>query len=403
MNKAKDKNRVTNYKRIAGLLSDLIRIESVSGLEGNIAKRLLFLFNDIGADAYIDTTGNLIATIGHGPYNIVLDAHMDTVLTGQHELWQHNPFEGYAADNFVYGRGATDMKGALAAIFFAFENLLNKKEEWEDELTIIFIGAVLEEPAEGVGLKYALEENEITPNLVIITEPSSLKLIDRQRGRAEFKIWTKGVSAHGAYPDKGSNAVYKMADIIKKIEALNKALRERPAGLKGSVAVTNISSRAVSKNGIPEYCEITIDRRLDVDETQNDVFNEIENISGSAKVELTNFSLTSYTGKQIKGENYFPSWKEENAGIKGVFDKCYEQLFGSPPAWDSWKFGTDGSYSKGIAGIPTIGFGPGNPDEAHITNEKINIADVYEASMFYSLLPGTLLKTSVLETAVLSK
>ncbi|MBL7994567.1 YgeY family selenium metabolism-linked hydrolase, partial [bacterium] len=209
-----------NERAVAGFLRDLIAIKSMSSQEADVIARIKAEIEKCRYDEItIDPMGNIIGRIGHGKHIIALDAHVDTVDVGNPENWKVDPFKGDEKDGIIYGRGACDMKGALASIVYGGKII--KDLGLEDDYTLYVVGSVQEEDCDGLCWQYIIKEDKIRPEIVVITEPTNLAVYRGHRGRMEIEVRTKGVSCHGSAPERGVNAVYKMAPIVLDIEKLN--------------------------------------------------------------------------------------------------------------------------------------------------------------------------------------
>ena len=195
-----------------------------------------------------DTMGNIIGRIGKGKRVIALDAHVDTVDVGNPDNWKVDPFLGDEKDGIIYGRGACDMKGPLAATVYGGKII--KDLHLEDDYTLYVVGSVQEEDCDGLCWQYIINEDKLRPEVVVITEATNLAVYRGHRGRMEIEVRTKGVSCHGSAPERGVNAVYKMAPIIQDIEKLNTRLGGEPFLGKGTVTISDI--RATS----PSLCAV---------------------------------------------------------------------------------------------------------------------------------------------------
>lgn len=151
---------------------------------------------------------------------MLLDGHIDTVPVGDRSAWSHDPFAGEIENGRLYGRGASDMKGAVAAFtaaagFFAQD----RAKDFPGEIWVA--GVVQEECFEGVASRAI--SKAVQPDYVVIGEASRCDLKIGQRGRAEIVVETFGVPAHSANPEKGVNAVYAMCRVIEAVRAADAA------------------------------------------------------------------------------------------------------------------------------------------------------------------------------------
>jgi len=263
------------------------------------------------------------------------------------------------------------------------------------DFTLYVVGSVLEENCDGLCWKYIIENDVIKPDFVLITEPTGLNINIGQRGRVEFRIKTKGLSAHASAPERGENAIYKMAKIINEVEKLNESLKDDPFLGKGTIAVTQIFFKSPSQNAVPDECVIHIDRRLTKGETKESAYEEIREIFRKTGIDGEIVELIceerSYTGLLYSMEKYFPTWVTgEKDIIVESARKAYKEVFEKEPTIGKWTFSTNGVVTAGIYKIPTVGFGPGDEIFAHAPNEKVRISHLLKAAAFYAVFPKTL-------------
>ncbi len=344
-------------------------------------------------EVYTDDLGNVFGKIGNGKTIIAMDAHIDTVEVGNPDLWTKDPFSGEYDGEWVYGRGASDQKAGMVSMVYGMKVL--KDLDLLDDFTVYVVGSVMEENCDGLCWQYIVNEDKFKPDFVVITEPTSLNVYRGHRGRVEFQIKTTGLSAHAASPDRGVNAVYKMAKIITEIEKLNERLKYDPFLGKGTIVVSQIFFKSPSQNAVPDECVIHIDRRLTAGETKESAYAEVKEIFDKLNVDAEIIDLT-YPGKGYKGtsysaEKYFPTWvMEENEDVVQAARETYKTVFGSEPKIDKWTFSTNGVATAGIFKIPTVGFGPGDEKYAHAPNEKVRASDLVKAAAFYAAFPKTI-------------
>lgn len=376
--------------QLVAFAQDLVRIESRTGQEGDLVRRVKQEMERLAYDdIIIDKVGNIIGRIGDGPVQLLLDSHLDHVAAGNADEWRHGPYSGDIEDGRLYGRASSDMKGSLAAAVYAGHII--KTLGLAAGKTIWVCGSVMEEDFDGEGLYHAIVDNGLKPDYVVICEPSHLSLALGHLGRAIYKITVKGVSAHGAAPEKGDNAVYKAAKIIARIEELGKRYMAMPPQ-RPSIALTRIESTSVSLNAVPANCTLYIDRRIGLNETEDSVGREMTELIGDvdADWEIYDVSGRSYTGEDIVLHSYLPAWeiKADHPLARGCF-ATYRQVFGQEPLPYKWDFSTNGVASAKL-GIPTIGFGAGVEKMAHMVDEYCPVDDLRLACRFFSLLPVNL-------------
>jgi putative selenium metabolism hydrolase len=376
-------------------LSELIKVKSLSTQEKEVQLVLKKQMETAGFDEVrIDGLGNVIGRIGNGSKILAIDGHMDTVDIGNPENWNFNPLGGEIKDGFVHGRGSVDQEGGPAAFVTAGKIL--KELAFDGNLTIYFVGSVMEEDCDGLCWKYLIEEEKIKPDFVISTEPTNLGIYRGHRGRMEIHVSFYGVSSHGSAPERGKNAIYMASKTALEIEKLNERLKYDEFLGKGSVTISEIISGSPSLCAVADFARIHLDRRLTWGETKESAIKEIEEIVAgmNVKVEVLNYSEKAYTGLEYGMEKYYPTWKiEENHPLVQTGINTFTQLFNEKPRVDKWTFSTNAVTITGMYGIPAIGFGPGNEVLAHAPNEKVLVSDLVKASAFYAAFAYKLLET----------
>nr|MBC7244953.1 YgeY family selenium metabolism-linked hydrolase [Chloroflexota bacterium] len=383
-------------KQLVSFAQDLIRIPSPSGKEEQVAKRLIEEMKQAGfPEVRTDRMGNVVGRIGngHGP-TIMLEGHMDTVNCGDPSRWPYGPYEAKIVDGMLYGLGAADMKGAVAAMVHAGKALIDSGVELQGNLYVVSV--VQEEPCEGAAIRVLIEEEGILPDFVVIGESSGLQLTRGQRGRLELKITTYGRSCHSSMPERGKNAIYEAARMVVGIELMAPQMEVDSFLGRASIAVIRIESMACSRNAVPDRCMLYLDRRLTSGETEAKALAEIKNLinreGADATVEVTEDHLRSYTGYEFRVRQYFPCWAtpENNEWVRRCASAIEREL-GYRPRIGRWDFSTDGVYTAGVAGIPTVGFGPGEEKYVHTVEERVSIADLVAATRAYARIAADLL------------
>ncbi len=367
-------------------LSKLVQIKSLSLGEKEVQLELKRQMEKAGFDEVkIDGLGNVIGRIGNGKKILAIDGHMDTVDMGNMDNWDFNPLGGEIKDGYVHGRGTVDQEGGPAA--FVTTGRILKELGFDKDLTIYFVGSVMEEDCDGLCWKYIVEEDKIKPDFVISTEPTNLNIYRGHRGRMEMHVHFYGVSSHGSAPERGKNAIYMASKTALEIEKLHERLKFDEFLGKGSITISEIISGSPSLCAVSDYARIHLDRRLTWGETKESAVAEIEElIKGmNAKVEVLDYLEKAYTGLEYGMEKYYPTWKmPEDHEIVQTGVRSFKNLFNKDVKIDKWTLSTNGIMTNGVYGIPTIGFGPGNEVLAHAPNEKVAIDDLVVASAFYA-------------------
>jgi len=363
---------------------DLVRIKSYSGQEGEIAKFIAAKMNDLGFDEVtIDRFGNVLGRVGNGDNTILLDSHMDTVNVTDDALWDVPPFSGEIKDGCIWGRGALDMKSCLAASVYAA--IMAKNQGLLSGKTVYVSCTVYEEDCDGEGLSLLLKESRIHPDFAVICEPSFNNIATGHKGKAQVIIRTHGVSAHGSAPEKGRNAIYEMAEIIRRVEQTNHKLMEKD-GRKGTLVLSQISSTAVSLNAVPYECQAYLDRRMVVGETEQTIGDEMAQIIAgkNADWEIDIIHRTTWTGEKITYKPLHPAWEISlDHTLTRAFIDAYGETFGHQPEKFLYCDFSTNAVALIKLGIPTIVFGPGDSKLAHMRNEKCEINQIIEACEVY--------------------
>lgn len=389
--------RVMNFvnEELITFCRDLIRIPGLSGDEGAAAELVRrsmheLCFDEIRVDEYGSVIGKIRGT-GDGP-TVLFDGHMDTVGTGSPADWKHDPYGAEIENGRIYGRGASDMKGALAAMIYGASRLVDERP-----LGDVYVSAsVFEELFEGAALKKILKE--IAADYVVIGESSELDLKTGQKGRAEIKITAFGRSGHAAHPGDAVNAVYKMQAVIAALKGMD--LLGDPHLGRGVMELTDIISAPYPGSSvIPSECTATYDRRLVTGETGESVLSEIgaviadlenEDPELRAEARIAAGRGECYTGAGFSAERFFPAWyfDQDLPFVTAALEAL--RAAGIDASLDTYGFCTNGSASAGDLGIPTLGFGPSRENQAHVTDEYIEIDQLVQAARGYTALAEAL-------------
>ena len=373
----------------------------------------------------IDGLGNVIGWIGDGEKIIAIDSHVDTVGIGNRDNWDADPYEGYETDEIIYGRGSSDQEGGLASAVYGAK-IMKDLDLIPEGYKIMIVGSVQEEDCDGMCWQYIYNVDKIVPEFVISTEPTDGGIYRGQRGRMEIRVDVKGISCHGSAPERGDNAIYKMADIIADVRALNNNGCDESTQIKGLVkmldpkynpehfedarflgrgtcTVSQIFYTSPSRCAVADSCAISIDRRMTAGETWDSCLDEIralpsvQKYGDDVKVSMYMYDRPSWTGEVYETESYFPTWinKESAAHVQALAD-AHKSLYGDKrmgpdstkelrnrPLIDKWTFSTNGVAIQGRYGIPCVGFGPGAESQAHAPNEITYKDDLVRCAAVY--------------------
>jgi putative selenium metabolism hydrolase len=380
---AQDRQALTTF------LQDLVRIPSESTREKEMAERLAAEMERVGfRDVRLDRIGNVVGRIGPGSGRVLLyNGHMDTVGVGNPATWTYDPYGAEIVDGVMHGRGTSDMKGALAAMVYGAKMLVDRGVPLHGELYLA--GAVQEEPCEGLGMKVLMEEEGLLVDAVVLGEATNLQVARGQRGRLEVEVTVHGRSCHASAPHLGVNAIYGAARLLFGLEMLSGQLAEDRFLGAGTLAVTHIENTGGSRNAVPDSCTFFVDRRLTLGETETKALAEIQGVllreDADATLSVPDYTSTSFTGYEARSRAYYAPWAlDRDHPLVQRVSKAVRMELGYRPTVGKWAFSTDGVYTMGVAGIPTVGFGPGEERYAHTADEQIRLVDVYRAARGYA-------------------
>jgi putative selenium metabolism hydrolase len=372
---------------VANFLVDIVKIPSLSGQEKDVVERIGAEMKKVGFDeVWVDGLGSVVGRIGNGPFKLAFDAHIDTVDVGNRANWDFDPYDAHIKDGKVWGRGGADQKGGMASMVYAGKII--KELDLAKNCTIYMVGSVMEEDCDGLCWDYLIKEEKLKPDLCVLTEPTSLNIYRGHRGRMEIQVHTKGISCHGSAPERGENAIYKMANTVLGIEKLNERITSDEFLGKGTVTVSEITSVSPSLCAVADGASIHLDRRLTWGETEESAVKEVKEVVGfdkDATVAIPVYEGKGYTGKTFPMKKYYPTWKlpEEHEFVQTAMSS-YKNVFKADPKVDKWTFSTNGVAIMGINGVPCFGFGPGHEEQAHTPNEWTPVDHLVKATAFYA-------------------
>ena len=419
-------------------LRDMIAIPSESCEEEGVARRIAQELESLGYDKVeFDKLGNVIGWMGDGDKIIAIDSHIDTVGIGNIENWEADPYKGYETDEIIYGRGGSDQEGGMAAAAYGVK-IMKDMNLIPAGYKIMVVGSVQEEDCDGMCWQSIVNEYFGGPEdarekieFVISTEPTDGGIYRGHRGRMEIRVDMHGVSCHGSAPERGDNAIHKMAEVIENVRDLNENPADDSVEIKGLVKMldpkynpehwedarflgrgtcttSQIFYTSPSRCAVADSCSISIDRRMTAGETWDSCLEEIRQLPSvkkygdDVKVSMYMYDRPSWTGEVYETECYFPTWinKENAAHVQALVD-AHHALYGEErigpdgamhlrhrPLIDKWTFSTNGVAIQGRYGIPCVGFGPGAESQAHAPNEITWKQDLVTCAALYAAVPG---------------
>lgn len=364
---------------------DLVRAESLAGREADAAAVAERWMRQLGYDqVYVDEYGSVVGRIlgpEPGP-RLHFDGHLDTVPATALEHWQHAPFAADLAGDQIWGRGATDMKGPLAAMICAAAFV--PRERLRGTLTVS--ASVAEEELEGPALNAILARHGA--DAVIIGESTLLGVCTGHKGRAGIRVTSFGRPAHSSVPHAGDNAVYHMVEAIARLRAITPpADPSLGAGVMELVEI--VSSPYPGTSIVPDRCAARWDRRLVRGETPESVLAGIRAaLDGleQVQVEYLDVTVPCYTGAQLRGSDFHPAWQiAPDSPLARAALASVAAVLGEPRT-TTVQYCTNGSGSAGELGIPTIVLGPGDPALLHVIDEHISLEQLLQGVAVYQAL-----------------
>ncbi len=372
---------------------DICAIPSMDSQIGPVGERVGAEMKKLGFDEVrFDKMGNILGRIGNGARTIVYDSHIDTVGIGDPSTWEWDPFKGKIENDILFARGACDEKGSTPGMVYglAIAHQLGLLDGW----TAWYFGN-MEEWCDGIAPNSFVEADpKIRPDFAVIGEPTKMQVYRGHKGRVELKITAKGKSAHAASNFLGDNAIYKLLPIIAGIRDLDAKLPTHDFLGKAVVTVSDMKVSTVSLNAVPDEATIFIDRRVTFGETKEQAIAAIDALipndqRDKIKLEELFYDEPSYTGFVFPVDKYYPAWALDEAHpLVQAGQNAIQQLWSETRPTGKWAFSTNGTYWAGKAGIPSIGFGPGDEIYAHSTLDQNKLDDVVAATEFYALLPS---------------
>lgn len=373
---------------------DLIRIPSPPGAEGRVADRILEEFHTLGfADVVRDDAGNVVGRVkgrGSGP-SVMLNAHLDIVSEGDPAEWEHPPFGGVVVDGVLHGRGAMDIKGPLALMTYAAAATGGRLEG-----DVIVAHTVFEERG-GLGMKHLLETGGASPDVVIIGESTHGDVCIGHRGRAELEVVIRGLAGHASAPARARNALDLLPAVL---EAVRFVAADQPTNEvlgPATLAATSVEASPSSRNVIPDTVVVALDWRILPGTTRDDLVDAVRTAIHrrvpelpeglGVEVRMALEEQVTYTGLERDRNLLTPGFlmAPDHPVVQAAARAVGRRDGDGPAVVRPWTFATDGGWSCGVHGIPTVGFAPGEERHAHTNRERLDLA---EARWAYERYPA---------------
>ncbi|MFQ5857330.1 MAG: M20/M25/M40 family metallo-hydrolase [Anaerolineae bacterium] len=367
--------------RVIDFCQRLIQTPSLPGAEDRIAGIIRAEMQDLDYDeVWVDAAGNVIGLLkGKTGPSLMFNCHMDHVDPGDPARWPVPPYSGQIVDDAIWGRGSVDVKGPLAAQVYGVSLLRAAGAEPAGD---IFVAAVVMEEVGGVGTQVLL--GAIQPDFAVVGEPTDLSVARGHRGRVELIARARGRAAHASAPDRGINPHYDLACFLRTLQTLG--MRTSADFGTSTVAPTLYHTDQVSANVIPSEAWVHLDWRNIPGESPAEIRERLQDtLSGCLGPESEGFvvipkqTYDTYTGYSLTAPAVFPSFGlPADHSLVTIAKQTLDRALQRDTPVRVWRFATDGGHLM-AAGVPTIGFAPGDEALAHTSNEHIKIDDVMAA------------------------
>ncbi|MFF0340556.1 ArgE/DapE family deacylase [Kribbella sp. NPDC004875] len=364
------------------ITTDLVRArgQNPPGEEAATVAVLTAAARDLGLDvrtaAVEPDRDNVSITLagGNGP-GLLLLGHTDVVPVG--DGWTVDPFGGLVRDGRIHGRGATDMKGGLAAALVALAALRGSTLAGPVELA-----AVVDEEETGKGIRAFLKDNQGRYAGCITAEPTDLQTIIAARGDSYLQVSVHGRAAHSGHPDDGVNAIYGATAVVAEIERLHEELAKTPHPLLGP-ATWSVGQINGGTGGsiVPADCVVVADRRLLPGESPAEVLADLGRRVAALRLEDRGLTV------ELAMPMEMPAFETpEDDDLVRITEAARFDAGGAPMPLAGWSAACDGGYVARDLGVPVVVVGPGSvTSQAHRADESVAIAELVTAARTYVL------------------
>lgn len=376
------KNVDANKEKMIQLVSDLVKIPSVSGNEAELAKFLMDYCTKLGFECEIDRHGNFFAFIkGKRPgKRLIFNSHLDTVEVG--EGWSVDPYSGKIDEDKIWGRGSTDCKAAMGAQITAALSVLEAGADFAGEICLMY---PVEEEVQNVQRKgtYLSLMDGFTGDYAVNGEDTDLHVCLACEGMLEVKITTHGVGAHGATPKQGKNAITMMCKVVEELNKIVPGTNEYTGS--GSINPGVIEGGCRS-SVVPDTCVLKCSRFIVPGENGQLFVDQIEEIFRKLKSENPDFKADV---ELVYDSN--PSLVDKESPIVQAIKEAHGDIGKECPFYGTPQH-DDADFLTNVAHIPTVLYGPGTGVLAHMPDEYVKIAEVEEAAKVYAMTILNILK-----------
>ncbi|MBM9606194.1 M20 family metallopeptidase [Desulfopila inferna] len=369
---------------VVQVCQELVKLKSVNppGDELQVAEYVASFLEKAGLKvelvSHSPTRASVLARLkGSGEKPALLfNSHLDTVPVGN-EKWKHDPFGGVVAEKKIWGRGAADMKGGLAAMLMAAKIISEAQIPLQGDLVL---AATAGEEVDSTGAIAIAGRKDLGPmQAMMIPEPSSNDVFTAEKGALWLEITTKGKTAHGSMPEEGHNAVMRMIYLINELQKQNFDFKEHPL-LGGFSQSINTINGGVKTNVVPDYCVVTVDIRTVPGQGHQEIVRRVENLITELSRKDPELDATvRVTNDRIPVETL------PDEPLVQKFLDVVAEVTGKRTAPKGARYYTDGAAFVPVLKIPMIICGPGDAKLAHQPNEFVEVAKLVESVKIYTL------------------
>lgn len=382
--------------RLLTFLRELVTIESTPGREERVVHRIAEEMKSLGYQgARVDGDGNAVGHFGQGSPVILTDCHVDTIPDHGKGLWRHEPFAAELDGDRLYGLGVSDMKASAAAVIYGVARLFASSHVPSG--TVHVVSSIAEESMEGAALAGTFDRCK--PDIALIGEPTDLRLVFGQRGRAKIEVDVIGSASHAGHPEVGVNAVELMAQFIDSVAAIKHPIHPI-LGPRTATCIDIHSEPYPSVSQVPASCRARFDCRFGPDETKETLMAMLAEHrsawSGKRRqpeldVHMYIAEFGTFNGRRFSVPEYAPAWLTPLDSI--VVRSCIAGLraAGLPAETSTYGFCTNGSLTAGLRGVTTVGYGIGREEVAHTVDEFIEVEKLYKGTVGYAAVVASLL------------
>lgn len=311
---------------------------------------------------------------GDGP-TLGYCSHIDVVPAGPESEWSVPPFDAVLSNGSLFGRGSSDAKGPVAAAIEATKLLVDARADLAGTLELEFVA-----DEETMGFKGAgrlVADKTIHPDVAIVGEPTSLRIVSAQRGASWIRITTTGMAAHGSAPERGVSAIKHMSEIVRCLERTLPDVTHPVVG-GPSLNVGTISGGS-KVNMVPSSCTIEVDRRTIPGETKDDVLESVARAVDLARETYPDLDAA------VELEFYAPPFEvNEDAALVGHVKSAVGDALGRPAELTGFRGASDARFFA-EAGIDVLVCGPGDISVAHTVRESISLQELADGAVAYAL------------------